>query len=191
MKVYKKYFTTVALIWAGCFTVFFFGYLLLLAPQNSTKKQIENKLSDKKQRYESVTKVAQEENRIRVKEEIERLRNRLEDFAVDFEDSANLTFDISKIAGEKRVTAFSIKSKDTEAVSPMPNCKYICEGRIEISFTAGFNQFATFLNALERHRPVLFVDSFTISHSRQEESPPKAGQATMSTVMLVRKQQEF
>ncbi len=187
MKVYKKYFTTVALIWAACFTVFLFGYLLFLAPQNSTKKQIENKLSDKKQRYESVTKVAQEENRIRVKEEIERLRNRLADFAVDFEDSANLTFDISKIAGEKRVTAFSIRSRGTEAVSPMPNCKYICEGRIEISFTAGFNQFATFLNALERHRPVLFVDSFTISHSRQEEA---GCQTTLNAAMFVRKQQE-
>jgi Tfp pilus assembly protein PilO len=187
MKVYKKHFTTVALIWAACFTVFVFGYLLFLAPQSSTKKQIENKLTDKKQRYESITKVAQEENRIRVKEEVERLRNRLEDFVIDFKDSANLTFDISKIAGEKKVTAFSIKSKDAATVSPIPDCKYICEGRIEISFTAGFNQFATFLNALERHRPTLFVDSFTISHSRRDES---GCQATMSTVMLVRKQQE-
>ena len=187
MKVYKKHFTTVALIWAACFTVFVFGYLLFLAPQNSIKKQIENRLSDKRQRYESITKVAQEENRIRIKEEIERLRNRLEDFVVDFKDSANLTFDISKIAGEKKVAAFSIKSKDTEAVLPIPNCKYICEGRIEISFTAGFNQFAAFLNALERHRPVLFVDNFTISHSRPEES---GCQATMVATMLVRKQQE-
>jgi hypothetical protein len=187
MKVYKKYFTTVALMWAACFTVFLFGYLLFLAPQNSIKKQIENKLSNKKQRYESVTKVAQEENRIRVKEEIERLRNRLADFAVDFKDSANLTFDISKIAGEKRITAFNIRSRGTEAVSPMPNCKYICEGRIEVSFIAGFNQFATFLNALERYRPVLFVDSFTISHSRQDEA---SCQTTLNAAMFIRIQQE-
>ncbi len=189
MKVYKKYFTTVALIWAACFTVFVFCYLLFLAPQNSTKKQIENKLSDKRQRYESITRVAQEENRTRVKEEIERLQNRLRDFVVDFEDLADLTFDISKIASEKKVAAFSIKGKDTEMVSPILNCKYICEGRIEISFTAGFNQFAAFLNALERHRPVLFVDSFTTGRPGQQEGT--GCQATMSTAMLVRKQQEF
>jgi hypothetical protein len=188
MKVYKKYFTTIALIWAACFTVFFFGYLIFLTPQSSTIKQIENKLSDKKQRYDSLTKVAQEENRIRAKEEIERLRNRVTNYAIDFEDSANLTFDISKIASEKRVTAFSIRSKGTDGVSPIADCKNICESRIEISFIAGFNQFATFLNALERHRPVLFVDSFTISLTRQGES---GCQVTMSTSMLVRKQQEF
>ncbi|MCX5637823.1 MAG: GspMb/PilO family protein [Planctomycetota bacterium] len=187
MKAYKKYFSTVALIWAGCFTVFFFGYLLFLAPQYSSKKLIENKLSDRRQRHESITKVAQEENRIRAKEEIERLRGRLNDFVIDFEDSANLTFDISQIAGDKKVTAFSIKSKDTGAVSPIPNCEYICESRIEISFTAGFNQFATFLNALERHHPVIFVDSFAISRSRQKES---GCQATLSVAMFVKKQQE-
>jgi Tfp pilus assembly protein PilO len=188
MKVYKKYFTTVALIWAACFTVFVFGYVLFLAPQRSIKKQMENKLSDKKQRYESITKVAEAENRIRIKEEIEHLRNRVNDFTVASEDSANLVFDISKIAGEKKVTAFSIRSKGNEAVSPIPNCKYICEGRVEISFTAGFNQFASFLSALERHRPLLFVDSFEISHSRQGEA---GCQATTNTVMLVRKAQEF
>jgi len=188
MKVYKNYFTVVALIWAGCFTVFFFGYLLFLAPQNSTKKELGNKLSDKKQRYESVTKVAEEENRIRAKKEIEGLQSRLKDFAVDFENSTNLTFDISKIAGERRVTAFSVKSRDTEAVSPMPNCKYICEGHVEISFTAGFNQSVAFLNALERHRPVLFVDSFMISRSRQDESSTKTAQATLSVAVLIKKQ---
>jgi hypothetical protein len=188
MKVYKKYFTTIALIWAACLTVFVFCYLLFLSPQNSAKKQIKNTLSDKRQRYESITKVAEEENRTRLKEEIERLQNSLKDFTVDFEESADLTFDISKIAGEKKVTAFSIKGRDIESVSPMPNCKYICEGRIEISFTAWFNQFAAFLNALERHRPVLFVNGFTINRLRQEES---GCQATMTAAVLIRKQQEF
>lgn len=188
MKVYKKYFTTVALGWSVCFTVFVFCYMLFLAPQRSERKQMANKVAEKRQRYEAVTKVAQEENRIRVKEEIERLRDRLANFVVDFEKLADLTFDISKIASEKRVAAFSIKSKDTGALAPIQNCKYICEGRIEIGFAAGFNQFAAFLNALERHRPVLFVDNFTVNQPRQQEGT--GCQVTMSTVMLVKRQGE-
>jgi len=188
MKTYKKYFTTVALIWAACFTVFFFGYLLFLAPQRSIKKQLENKLSDKKQKHEAIVKIGQEENQIQVKAEIERLRSRLKDFVIDFEGSANLTFDISQIAGEKKVTAFSIKSKETSAVSPIPNCKYLCESRNEISFIAGFNQFAAFLNALERHRPVIFVDSFSVSRSKKQEESDC--QTTLNVAMFVRKQQE-
>jgi hypothetical protein len=188
MKLYKKYFTTIALIWAACFTVFLFCYLLLLAPQSSSKKLIESKLSDKKQRHESIMKVAQEENRTRTEEEIERLRSKVKDFVIDFEDSANLTFDISQIAGEKRVTDFSIKSKETGAMTPIPNCKYLCEGRVEISFTSQFNQFAVFLNALERYRPVVFVDGFTISRSTQQQKP--GCQAALKVATFVRKQQE-
>jgi len=189
MKLYKKYFTTVALIWAACFTLFFFAYLLFLVPQSSAKKQVENKLSDKKLRYEAITKVAEEENKNRLKEEIEQLRNRVKDFVIDFEDSANLTFDISQLAGEQKVAAFGIKSRGTSAVSPIPDSKYLCESRMEISFTAGFNQFAAFLNALEKHRPVLFVEDFTISRSKQQQQEPGC-QAVLNVATLVRKQQE-
>ena len=46
--LYKKYFTTVALIWASCFMIFFFVYMLVLAPQIKSKKQIDKQLAEKK-----------------------------------------------------------------------------------------------------------------------------------------------
>jgi len=190
MKTYKKYFSTVALLWAACFTVFLFAYLLVLRPQATNRKIIENKLFEKKQKYESVVKSAREENRTAAQQEIERLQGRLSDFVMDFEDAANLTFDISQIAEQTKLTDFSIKGKSAgTALTLLPNCKYLHESRIDIGFTAaGFNQFATFLNALERHRPVLFVDSFTIARSKGAES---SCQASMNVAVFVRKQQEF
>ncbi len=53
MKIYRKYLTTAALIWAACFMLFFFVYMLVLRPQRGSKKQVENKLTEKKQMYES------------------------------------------------------------------------------------------------------------------------------------------
>ncbi|GAG81841.1 unnamed protein product [marine sediment metagenome] len=186
-STYKKYFTKVALIWAGCFIVFFFVYMLVLAPQEKNKKQIEEQLAEKKQMYESALKASREESKIQLKERIERLRSGLRDFVIDFEDSANLTFDISQIANEKQISSFSIEGKEVRGGSAVPQSNYLSENHIGVSFTAGFNEFATFLNALERHRPVVFVDKFTITRSKQGDS---AHQVNMDLAVFVRKRQD-
>ncbi len=174
------------LIWAACFVVFLLAYMLVLGPQKNYEKSIENKLTERKQVYESALKAAQKETKIRLNEQIERLQSRLQDFVIDFENSANLTFDISQIANEKEVASFSIKSKDSRGPSTIPEAEYIRENHIVISFIGGFNQFAAFLNALERHRPVLFVDKFSITRSGQEDS---AYQMSLNVAAFVKKQQ--
>lgn len=189
-SICKKYFKTVALIWAGCFVLFFFVYMYVLAPQNKTKKQVERQLAEKKQMYESAVKAAQEKTKTQLREQIEQLRNKLKGFVVDFEDSANLTLDISQIAGERKVASFSIKGgkgKNNRRGSEIPGCKHIFENYINISFAAGFNQFAALLNALERHRPVVFVDKFKITRSVQGDSGHPVG---MDLAVFVRKRQD-
>lgn len=185
-KKYKKYFTTVALIWAGCFVLFFFVYMLVLMPQKKSKRQIENKFAEKKKIYDSALRASQDRTKKRLNKQIQNLENRLKDFVIDFEDSANLTFDISQIAKEKGVTSFSIRSVDDRMDSDIPDCNHICENHIDIDFVAGFNQFAAFLNALERHRPVVFVDKFAITRSDQKNSEH---QIDMSLVVFVKKPQ--
>jgi hypothetical protein len=186
MKIYRKYLTTAALIWAACFVLFFFIYMLVLRPLKGSRKRVENKLTENKQRYESALNAAQEETKIRLNEQIEHLRNKLEDFVIDFEKSANLTFDISQIATEKKLASFSIKGKGNSEVSAIPNCNRIYENHIDISFTALFRQFATFLNALERHRPVLFIDKFAVRSGRSGSEP----QVNMNLVVFIKKQQD-
>lgn len=170
INTYKKYLITAASIWAGCFVLFLLVYLFVIRPQKHTRQRIENRLTEKKQVYESALQVSQDEMKNRLNEKIARLRDRMNDFVIDYEDSANLTFDISNIADEKKVASLSIKGNDKTRITEIPDCKYIGESYIDIDFVAGFNQFANFLNALERNRPVLFVDEFTITNSRQDES---------------------
>ncbi len=187
--IYKKYLTKTALVWVGCFVLFFLVHLFVLAPQKKNRKQVEKQLAEKKQMYDSVLKVTQKETRIQLNEQIEHLRNRLKDFVIDYEDSANLTFDISQMANKKKVASFSIKNKDKKnrRSSAIPDYDYISENHIDVSFTAGFNQFAALLNALERHRPVVFVDKFIITRPKRDNS---AHQVNMDLAVLVRKRQD-
>lgn len=187
-SAYRKYFTKVALIWAGCFALFFFVHMLMLAPQKNSKERLEKQLAEKKQVYNSALKAAQKETRIQLNEQIEYLRNKLKNFVIDFENSANLTFDISQIANEKEVTSFNIETKKDSSRDTAMSDNYISESRIDISFlTADFNQFATLLNALERHRPVIFVDRFAIIRAERGGSDH---QVNMSLAVFVRNKQD-
>ncbi len=187
IKIYKVYLIRTAIAWAVCLVLFVLAYMLILGPQRSSRKRLESTLTEKKQQYEMAQIAAQEQTKVRLNEQIEKLRDTIKDFVVDFEDSANLTFDIGRIASEEKVASFSIKNNDKQSVSEIPDCNSICENHIDISFMAGFDQFATFVNALERHQPVLFVNEFTISRSKKGQS---TYQVVLDVAAFVRKQQD-
>ncbi len=173
----------------GCFILFLFVYMFLLAPQEKSKNQIEKQLAEKKGIYNSAIEAAQEETKLKLDEEIKQLQSGLKSFVIDSEDLANLIFDIGQIANEKTVTSFRIKTKDSRQGQGLeiPNCNYIYENQINIGFAAGFTQFAAFLNALERHQPIVFVDKFAIKRSEQDDS---GHQVNMNLAVFVRKRQD-
>ena len=104
-KTYKKYIMTSGIIWAACLVLSVLIYFLVLGPQNRTRKRIKSELEDKKQKYEFAQNSAKEETKIRLYKQIEDLHNKLDFFVIDFEDSANLSFDISQIASDKKVAS--------------------------------------------------------------------------------------
>lgn len=185
IKIYRKYLITAASVWAACLVLSLLVNMFVLGPQRSSKKRLENKIAEKKQLHESALRADKEETKIQLKEEIEILRNMLKYFVFDSEESINITFDIGQIASEKEVASLSIKSAEGRTVSTITDCNYISESHIDVSFIGGFNQFATFVNALERHQPVLFVNKFTISRSNQDDS---VYQVSLDVAAFVRKQ---
>ncbi len=188
--IHKKYLTTVSLIWSAFAVLFITAYLFLLAPQKKVKKQIEQQLMEKEKIYNSVREIAQTETRIKLNEQVKALQSTLKDFVIDFEDSTDLTFDISQIANEKNVGSLSIKTRDKQnhRDSTQSTLEYIQENRKDISFTSSFNQFATLLNALERHRrPAIFVDNFSIMHSRKNIT---SNEAAMNISFFVKKRRD-
>lgn len=187
IKIYKEYLTKAAIMWAACLALFVLAYLFVLGPQLSSKKRLENELAGKKEQYEMAKMAAREQTKAKLNEEIKGMRSTLKDFVVESKDSANLTFDIGKIANEEEVSSFSISNKNKQGIAEIPDCNTIGESHIDIGFIAGFNQFATFVNALERHQPVLFVNTFSISRSNRDKS---AYQVTLDVAAFVRKQQE-
>lgn len=189
LTVYKKYLTIAAITWAACLLAFVAAYMVLLKPQADRKRHLDKKLVEKKQELEEAEKAAEEETRAELKAQIAQLRGKLDAFVVDYENAADLKFDITQIAREKEVASLSVSSgkKDTTTGKPVADSNSIEENPIDISFVSGFNQFASFVNSLERHKPVILVHQFALGRSNKNKS---AYQVTLDVRALVRKQQE-
>jgi Tfp pilus assembly protein PilO len=167
MHAYKKYLKTMALVWAGALMLFIAAFSLLLNPQIKEKKRLVAEAADKQKLYAGAADAAREDTRKKIISELETLKSKMNDYAIDSKDSANITLDISRIAAAKQVSSFTIKTSDQHKSSKTES-KYLRENQINISFNANFRQFATLLNTLERHRPIVFVDSFRIARSNED-----------------------
>ena len=187
IEIHKKYLTKAAIVWAACLVLLLLAYIMVLRPQHLNEKRLDRTLAEKKRLYESAQRATQEATRAQLNEQIKQLRDRLHDFVIGFEDSANLTFDIGQIASDKKVTAFSVKGKENRTALAVPDCNAISENHMNVSFVSGFYQFATFVNALERHKPVLFVNEFTIVRSNQNDA---AYEVTLDVAAFVKKPRE-
>jgi len=175
------------LVWTASLVVFVLVYFFIFAPQVKIKSQLVNEANEKKQIYEASINAANEDAKKKLADELDALKTRLNDYAVESEDSANLTFDISRIAADKQLSDFTVKTVDPIKETGKLGVKNLQENGIGVSFSSDFRQFAFFLNALERHRPVVFIDRFKVSRQDKNEG---SNAVDMSISIFVKKRPE-
>ena len=172
-SIYRKYFKIGILFWAVCFIVLFLSYLLVLAPQERRRRMTERKLADTKLLAQSAREAAQERNKNLLIEQLSKSGNRLKDFVIDQENANNLTFDIGRISSDLKLNSFSSIFTGSEGTIKTDKYKHIIARQISVNFNSSFNKFAVFLNTLERSRPVIFIDTFSITRSGESDSGHK------------------
>lgn len=183
-SIYGKHILTVALVWLPCFVLFAIFYMLVIRQQSTKRADIEKRVVEARQLCDAAEAVTQEKTRAELNRQIEKIHDKVKNFLVDEKDYADLTFAISKMASEKNISEFSIRTEDKQQGSANAGFSHIYEKHMSVNFTSGFNQFAGFLNALERYQPVIFVNNFRMTRS---EDKPTGHKISMNLVVLVRK----
>ena len=162
------------MLWGGSFAALLVLYLFLLLPQNNMANFSKEKLAQLNREYLMSKAANSPEIRAMQNKELTELNNTLNVFVTDFDDLDKLTFSISKIAAEIRVDTFANKGSDSESYSEISTCDQVGYVDATISFRSSFSKFARFVNAVERHDPIIFVDGFTITQDKREDSRHKA-----------------
>ena len=186
-SIYRKYFKIGIIFWAVCFVVLFFSYLLVLAPQEKLRRTTEKKLEDTQSLAQSAREAALEKNKAKLIALLTDSGNKLEEFVVDEENAESLTLDIGRISSDVNLYGFSNNFTGGDQTTRTDNYKHIISRQISVNFNSSFPQFAVFLNTLERRRPVIFVDTFSITRSAESSLGHKVD---MKLAVLVAKNTE-
>jgi hypothetical protein len=163
--VYKKYITTSAIIWTACIVLFVLAYVFVLSPQKETLNAKKALLAKTDADFIKATDAFTGVTKERLDRQIRQTREKMDTFVSIGEDSSKLAVDISQIANTLNVAGFSSKGQHDQSVATLPLCKALGADYIYVSFKGNFSQFARFINELERHKPIVFVDKFTIARS--------------------------
>jgi hypothetical protein len=184
MKVRNRYFLVLAVAWGPCLLVAAACYALILRPQLDCRKDLEANIASSKERYARAVEAAKEKDQSRLTGQVESLHRRIGDFVVSLEEAPDLSFKISELAKEAKLASFGMRPANKSGSDALPNFERIGEKRVALTFSAGFRRFAAFLNTLERHHPVLFVETFALSRPMDKDSEP---QGNMELAVLVEK----
>ena len=184
MKMRNKYLSVVAVTWMPCLAVAIGFCLLVVRPQFVRAKQLQERLEVIEGQYEIAQTAAKKEDQDRMIRAVEALRSRVSVFAVEMEMVPDLVLEIAKLADDTGVESFTMRPRGKQGLDMLSDCDLIGEKCIDINFSSSFARFATVLNALERHQPVLFVESFSINNMRLQSSEPHVD---IALAMLVEK----
>lgn len=186
MTVRNKYWLILVGIWVPSFALAGASILWVLVPQTHRSQAIRVKLTETKQLYAVAQEAVRTDDQSRLVQTVERLDRRVSDFVVPLEGAPDLAFEIAQLANQTGIESFSMKPRNRQGLDTVPECERIGEKQIDVSFVAPFHRFAAFLNAMERHHPVLFVETFTIVHPQVQSADP---QINMQLAVLAEKPQ--
>jgi len=187
IEAYKKYILMLGAVWSASVVLFVVAFIFVISPQLKEVDRLATESAKGQQQYEQAVYAAKEENKKKLADELEMMKSRFGDYAIEFENFANLTLDISRIATDRQIGAVSVRTPDQTKSPDQIESKNLQENRIEISFESNFKQFATFLNALERHRPIVFIDKFKLSRG---ERSGVGNKIDMDLAVFVKKRSE-
>jgi Tfp pilus assembly protein PilO len=187
MRIRNKYLLIMAAVWGPCLALAATCYALVLRPQIHYRRQLQTEVAQAKKLYARAVEAAKPETQTRLTEQVECLEGRITDFLVGFEEAPTLAFEIGNLARETRLESFAMKPVNGQTMGPAVEREHLAEKYLSVSFQGGFPQFAAFLNALERHHPVVFVETFTINRPLEADIQPRVD---MGLAILVERPRE-
>ena len=154
----KPYSIAMLLVWAVSLVLLAVGYFGFYSPLEIELTKVQRDLSESNDMLVLARKAAKDGTLELLYQKSDQARQRIEDYSIAKEGVTGLVLDIGRIANQLELVDYSSEIREKAALSTVEKCKYLTEGWLDIKFEGSFNQFAKFINQLERNHPVVFME---------------------------------
>lgn len=161
----SKYLTALIAIWGISLLFVGIGYFLFYVPQKMELTQLQNQYSESQEKLAHARLAGQDQTKEKMKLRCEESERLISGFSTDHDRMTELVFKIGQIANNLRLAEFSSKNENKKDQSSVQKSKTLEEGWLNVEFCASFNQFMQFVNQLEQHCPVVFVEEVSFQRS--------------------------
>ena len=151
--------------------VFIPAYLLIINKQFNELHDLDNNINSLIEAKSQAASISSEEIIDKYRAQTEEVRSQFRKFVIPSKDNIQTlaSIEIDKISHEIGLEEFHIDPWSSSEIAAFGECKYLFGQPMEVSFKATFNEFAKFLNMLERYKTVIFIDTFSITRSTGED----------------------
>ena len=167
---HKKFLVIWALAWGTSLPLLVTIHILLITPQKEKLEILNNELAEKEQQHNTAEIAHDTETRTQLSRETERLNKKLAEYVVEYDDLSKVNFSVKKLAYEAGLRNFDISLVNPELYQSIANCYRIGSMNVRLSFNSTFNELARFINTLERHKPIIFVEEFSVEQPSGTET---------------------
>lgn len=170
----KKYWIVVALVWGPWLVLCALGYFFILQPQAHLYNAIHQELSVSNDRVSVARMAALQDTRDRQSQLLSELQARIGEFLAAPAQQDRVLFEISRMANAYGLADYAGKSRQDPWGDEESEQVKIQRMWLTVTFEAPFQQFAAFINDMERNIPAVFVESARIERSRENPKQHRA-----------------
>ena len=167
---HKKFLIIWALAWGTSLLLLVIIYVFLVTPQKKELEILRGELVEKEQQHSTSEIADSEKTRTQLSRETTQLSEKLAEYVVERDDLSKVTFGVKKIASEIGLRKYEGKLMAGLPYMPIDNCYRIGSMNVNLNFNSTFNEFARFINILERHKPIIFIENFSVEQPGGNET---------------------
>ena len=167
---HKKFLMIWALVWGISLLLMVVIYVFLMTPQKKGLEILRGELAEKEQQHSTSEIADSAETRTQLRREATQLSEKLAEYVVERDDLSKIPFSVKKIASEMGLREYESKRKPGKLYEEIGNCYRIGSMNVSLNFNSTFNEFARFINILERHKPVIFIEKFSVEQPSGNET---------------------
>lgn len=147
-----------ATVWGISLLLLAAGLFGLYWPQHEKLQQLHKQYEESYEQALAAKEATSLETCRRLEEQVLRSTAQVGAFTVNADQVNGLVFEIGRLAGQLNLAGFSSKSVNVQTTEKTPSKQRISEMWLSVDFQGTYQQFARFVNLLERNTPAIFVE---------------------------------